>query len=73
MMTAHEPAKLWWTASEIAEAGLPDMPTVRQPVEKLIMRENWRAQPAFARPRQARGGGGNITGRCSRLRRGGTC
>ncbi|MCB1395942.1 MAG: Mu transposase C-terminal domain-containing protein [Rhodobacteraceae bacterium] len=51
------PAKLWWTASELAEAMLPDLPTTRQNVERWIARVNLRANPGLARRRTGRGGG----------------
>jgi putative transposase len=50
------PAKEWWTAGEIAEAQLPDMPSTRQAVEKLIDRDNWRGSD-HARRRAGKGGG----------------
>lgn len=49
--------KSWWTATEIAGAALPDLPTTRQGVEAVIKAEEWRAQPALARKRSGRGGG----------------
>ena len=33
----------WWTAAEIADAALPDLPTTRQGVEQIIKRDGWRA------------------------------
>jgi len=56
-MKMDEPDKIWWTAREIAEAKLVDMPKVRQPVEKMAKRLSWREQPDLARRRQGRGGG----------------
>ena len=56
-MSRAEPEKLWWTANEIAEAGLRGMPDSRQGVEFVIKQSDWRGQPAFARRRAARGGG----------------
>jgi transposase InsO family protein len=55
-MSERRPDREWWSASEIAEAGLPDLPPTRQGVEKLIKREGWRAG-ALARRRPGRGGG----------------
>ncbi|MDJ0628553.1 MAG: transposase domain-containing protein [Rhodobacter sp.] len=52
-----QPGQLWWTASEIAAAGLPDLPGTRQGVERLCKAEDWRGQTAFARRRSGRGGG----------------
>lgn len=56
-MTALAPAQIWWTATELADAGLPDMPTTRQGVERWISRVNLRANPALARRRKGSGGG----------------
>lgn len=56
MTQAPTPAKEWWTAAEIAEACLPEMPTARQAVEKLIDREGWRST-SQARKRAGKGGG----------------
>ena len=56
-MTGLAPAKLWWTAQELADALLPDMPTTRQNVERWIGRVNLRANPSLARRRSGRGGG----------------
>ena len=51
------PAQEWWTAAEIAEAGLTDLPRTQQGVDSHAKRLNWRGQPAFARRRVGRGGG----------------
>lgn len=56
-MTAINPGKEWWTAQEIADAGLPDLPASMQGAADLAKRNGWRAQPAFARRRAGRGGG----------------
>lgn len=56
-MSDLAPAKLWWTAQELADAGLPDMPTTQQSVERWVKRLNLRANPALARRRSGRGGG----------------
>lgn len=50
------PAQEWWTSSELAAACLPDLPSARQPLERLIEREGWRST-SQARRRQGRGGG----------------
>lgn len=52
-----QPDQTWWTAREIAEAGLPDLPGTRQNVEAMAKRLDWRAQPNHARRRKGRGGG----------------
>jgi hypothetical protein len=51
------PDKEWWTAQEIADARLPDLPDTRQGLDALAKRLNWRGQPRFARRRDGRGGG----------------
>lgn len=51
------PTKEWWTASEIAEAGLPDLPRSQQNVEALAKRGNWRGDIHHARRRSGKGGG----------------
>lgn len=57
-MNDLRPAVEWWTASEIADAALPDMPATRQGVEQVIKRDNWRAKgTTLARRRAGKGGG----------------
>ncbi|WP_039017319.1 transposase domain-containing protein [Halocynthiibacter namhaensis] len=56
-MAATHPDKIWWTTAEIAGACLPDMPRVRQAVEKMVKRLGWREHPDFARKRSGKGGG----------------
>lgn len=56
-MTRIAPQQEWWTASELAASGLPDLPETRQGVELHIKRLDWRAHPQFARRRAGRGGG----------------
>lgn len=51
------PYREWWTAAEIAEAGLTDLPRTTRGVDALAKRLNWRGQPGFARRRSGRGGG----------------
>lgn len=51
------PAKTWWTAAEIAEACLPDMPTTKRRVNDLARRHGWASQPGKVRRRKGRGGG----------------
>lgn len=52
-----EPYRTWWTAAEIAEAGLTDLPRTTRGVDALAKRLNWRGQAGFARRRSGRGGG----------------
>ncbi|WP_370269203.1 transposase domain-containing protein [Nioella sp.] len=56
-MTHLAPAKLWWTANDLADAMLPDVPTTQQSVERWIKRVNLRANAGVARRRTGRGGG----------------
>lgn len=56
-MPAAQPQQIWWSADEISEAALPDMPTTKRRVNALAERMNWRAYPEQARRRQGRGGG----------------
>ena len=50
------PKKEWWTAQELSEAGLPDVPNTRQGVDALIKRSRWQ-ETSLARRREGRGGG----------------
>lgn len=50
------PEKEWWTAAELAEAGLPDMPRARQVIERRVKKLGWRGTNK-ARRRKGRGGG----------------
>lgn len=56
-MAALRPEKIWWTATEAAEARLPDMPGSRQNVEAMAKRSGWRDNPELSRQRTGRGGG----------------
>lgn len=56
MSTAH-PDQTWWSAAEIAEAGLPDMPRTTQKVTAFARRNQWRSNLDRARRRSGRGGG----------------
>lgn len=51
------PDQEWWTATDLAASGLPDLPNTRQGVDALAARQDWRAQPGLSRRRQGRGGG----------------
>ncbi|MBO6789544.1 MAG: Mu transposase C-terminal domain-containing protein [Dinoroseobacter sp.] len=51
------PDQTWWTANEIAEAALPDLPRSRQGLEKVVKSLAWRSDPERARRRKSRGGG----------------
>lgn len=56
-MSERRPDREWWTAAELAEAALPDLPASRQGVELTIKRQGWRQAPGAARRRKSRGGG----------------
>jgi transposase InsO family protein len=56
-MQVVEPSKIWWTAQEIADANMQDMPQTRQGVEKVVKTQDWRSDPTFAQKRKGRGGG----------------
>ena len=56
-MTALTPTKQWWTAQELADAALPDLPGTQQGIEIWAKRVNLRANPGLARRRSGRGGG----------------
>jgi len=51
------PSREWWTAQDLAAAGLPDLPRSQQGVDALAKRLDWRAHPDLARKRAGRGGG----------------
>lgn len=57
MTEPNAPDRIWWSAAEIAEATLPDMPATKRGVTLVIRRENWRQHPQFSRRRSGRGGG----------------
>lgn len=56
-MSRTEPRKTWWTAEEIADAGLPDMPATKRAVNSMAERCGWRSDPFHVRRRTGRGGG----------------
>ena len=51
------PAQEWWTPEQIAESGLPDLPSTKRGVNALADRLNWRGTTKFARRRAGNGGG----------------
>ena len=51
------PQQDWWSAAELAEAGLPDMPGSKRKVNEMAAREGWKARPGKVRRRKAVGGG----------------
>ena len=54
---ADGPRQEWWSAAELADAGLPDMPGSKRKVNDMAARQNWRGRPGKARRRKAVGGG----------------
>ncbi|QBF31536.1 transposase domain-containing protein [Thalassococcus sp. S3] len=56
-MSDLEPERVWWTASQIAEAKLPDLPTTKRRINDLAERERWNNDPELSRRRQGKGGG----------------
>lgn len=57
MSKGARPKQEWWTAKELADAGLIDMPRAQRSVNEMAERLNWRAYPSVARRRPGRGGG----------------
>lgn len=51
------PHQTWWSAAEIAEARLPDLPATARAVQLLAKRAGWDAAPGKQRRRSGRGGG----------------
>lgn len=56
-MSATAPERIWWSAADLAEAGLPGLPEGRRGLVKLAAREGWNDHPSWARRRAGRGGG----------------
>jgi hypothetical protein len=56
-MSRVEPAKIWWTADELVEARLPDLPGTKRGINQRAEQYGWRSQPGCARPKSGRGGG----------------
>ncbi|MCC5966163.1 MAG: Mu transposase C-terminal domain-containing protein [Natronohydrobacter sp.] len=56
-MSELAPQRIWWTASDLAEAGLPDIANTQKGVELWVKRIHLRAHPDYARKRAGRGGG----------------
>ncbi|MGV6840009.1 MAG: transposase domain-containing protein [Planktomarina sp.] len=56
-MKPPQPTQIWWTATEIAAAALPGLPTTQQGVDKLAKAEGWRDDRDHGRRRKGRGGG----------------
>lgn len=56
-MELPAPAQLWWTADELAAAGLPGVPGSKRRVNAQAQAEGWRDRAGLARRRAGRGGG----------------
>lgn len=56
-MSRLTPDQEWWTPQELAESGLPDLPTTKRGLNALAERNGWTAHPHLARRRSGRGGG----------------
>ena len=52
-----EPEQIWWTADELADAQLPDLPGTKRGINHRADQFGWRAQPGCARRKPGRGGG----------------
>ena len=57
MTVSAQPTLIWWSAAEIADAGLPDLPGTKRRVNAIADREGWASDPKSARKRAGRGGG----------------
>ena len=51
------PTQEWWSAAEIADARLPDLPTTKRKVNQRAKDEGWDRQPGKIRRRKGKGGG----------------
>jgi len=56
-MSATEPDRIWWTADELADARLPELPGTKRGINMIALRDGWQADPKRARKRRGRGGG----------------
>ena len=57
MSRAAHPNQIWWSAAELADAVLPDMPATKRRMNAYAEREGWQFDPKLARRRAGRGGG----------------
>ncbi len=51
------PQQEWWTAQELADAALPDLPTTKRRVQDHINKNGWADASGLMRRRAGRGGG----------------
>ena len=56
-MTGPAPAQEWWSAADLAEAGLPDLPGTKRKINQLAQREGWVRHAGKVRRRKGAGGG----------------
>lgn len=56
-MSRVTPDREWWSAAEIAEAGLPDLPGTARSIQRIADRLSWTSDPTRARRRAGKGGG----------------
>ncbi len=56
-MSVVEPKQIWWTAEELANSGLPELPGSKRGVNSLAERFGWRAIKGCAKRKVGRGGG----------------
>lgn len=54
---SRRPDQEWWTAAEIADATLPDLPGTKRNVNAFAARVGWDRAPGLSRARAGRGGG----------------
>ncbi|WP_439523212.1 transposase domain-containing protein [Marivita sp.] len=53
----REPDQTWWSAAELAEAALPDLPGTKRKVNEMAKRDGWDVVKGKVRRRKAKGGG----------------
>ena len=56
-MSRLAPDREWWSAQELADARLPDLPSEKRRVNEFAKKANWQTAPKCARRRAGRGGG----------------
>lgn len=56
-MSVIEPEQIWWSPTDLAISGLPDLPGSVQGINHLANMGGWRQDPALSRRKVGRGGG----------------